>query len=167
MNSSIKILVSVLLITLSQAAFSIEGELRDLQGEWVNLSSFQAQGRWLVFNVWAPRCPPCVDEAPELDAFHIDHHQAEAMVIGLALDYPSFGYAKADEVRRFVDDYFLSFPILMLDADTASELFGEKLKAVPTTYIVSPEGQVVKKLVGGVSQHRLEKLLGELKRESP
>lgn len=155
--------VSLLLMLCSMSAVAIDRQLEGLDGQQHHLNEYLQQGKWVVFNVWGPRCPPCIDEAPELDSFHLDHQETDAIVVGLALDYPSFGYAKKAEIEEFVEDYLLSFPILLLDGDTASEIFGKKLNGVPTSYIVSPEGELVRQITGGLSQAELERIIDGLK----
>ncbi len=155
--------LSLLLCLGNLPALAIDRQLEGLDGKQYQLSDYTQQGKWVIFNVWAPRCPPCIDEAPELDSFHLDHRDTDAIVVGLAIDYPSFGYAKRAEVQQFVENYLLSFPILLLDGDTVSEIFAKKLNGVPTSYIISPEGKLVRQITGGLSQSELEGIIDGLK----
>ncbi len=162
-NCFVSGLTGLLLAVISLSVLALDAELEGLDGKRHSLNEYLDGDKWVVFNVWATRCPPCIDEAPELDSFYLDHKDSDAIVVGLALDYPSFGYAKREEVEQFVEDYLLSFPVLLLDGDTVSEIFATPLRAVPTTYIVSPEGTLVRQITGGLSQKRLEQILEKLK----
>ena len=63
--------------------------------------------RFVVLNFWAPWCPPCVREMPELDRFARSEAGKNALVIGLAIDEPP-------AVARFVAAHPVSFPISVL-----------------------------------------------------
>jgi len=83
------------------AAASPDITLAGLDGKDHHLGEYIGQGKWVLLNVWGPRCPPCLEEIPELVSFHEAHVGEDAMVVGMALDFPSFGYARRDEVARF------------------------------------------------------------------
>jgi thiol-disulfide isomerase/thioredoxin len=64
-------------------------------------------GRFVVLNFWAPWCPPCVREMPELDRFARSAAGKDVLVIGLAIDEQA-------AVDRFVAAHPVSFPIAVL-----------------------------------------------------
>ena len=63
--------------------------------------------RVVVLNFWAPWCPPCVKEMPEIDRFARSAAGKDVLVIGLAID-------EAPAVERFVAAHPVSFPISIL-----------------------------------------------------
>jgi thiol-disulfide isomerase/thioredoxin len=63
--------------------------------------------RFVVLNFWAPWCPPCVREMPELDRFARSDAGKNTLVIGLAID-------EEPAVARFVAAHPVSFPISVL-----------------------------------------------------
>jgi len=130
--------------------------LKGLDGKNHHLSEYIGKGKWVVLNVWGPNCPPCVEEMPELQNFHDAHKDKDAIVLGMALDYPSFGYAKEDEVRQFVDDYFITFPILLGDAEVVARFGGGPLQGTPTSLVYTGEGKLVAVQVGAVTQKIIE-----------
>jgi thiol-disulfide isomerase/thioredoxin len=79
--------------------------VRTLDGR--TLANADIAGRVVVLNFWAPWCPPCVREMPELDAFARSDAGKNALVIGLAIDEQS-------AVERFVAAHPVSFPISIL-----------------------------------------------------
>ena len=84
------------------------------------------------------------------------------MVLGIAIDFPSFGYAKAGEVRAFLDDYLLDFPVLLADHSVYGKLTdGSVLPAVPTSLLYTPEGQLAVTHVGTLTQATLEAYLAD------
>ncbi len=71
------------------------------------LSNADIAGRVVVLNFWAPWCPPCVREMPELDRFARSEAGKDALVIGLAID-------EKPAVDKFVAAHPVSFPISIL-----------------------------------------------------
>ena len=156
-----------LLITLSMPATVSAGDdplLKNLQGGQQKLSEYLGQGKWVLFNIWGPKCPPCLEEVAELVSIHEDHKDKDAMVVSLALDFPSFKYAKEDEVAAFVDDYFINFPVLLGDAGLAERVTGERLLGTPTTYLYDPEGKLAAVRVGTVTQEMIEQFIGRYRK---
>lgn len=139
--------------------------LKGLDGADHPLSEYIGRGKWVVLNVWGPACPPCVDEMPELQAYYDAHKDKDAIVVGVAIDYPSFGYAKVDQVRRFVDEYFISFPILLGDANIASQFGGGPLEGTPTTFVFTPDGDLVAMQLGAVTQKIIEDFIAGYRHE--
>ena len=71
------------------------------------LSNADIAGRVVVLNFWAPWCPPCVREMPELDRFARSDAGKDVLVIGLAIDEQA-------AVDKFVAAHPVSFPIAIL-----------------------------------------------------
>ena len=130
--------------------------LPDLAGTEHSLSDYR--GRWVVVNYWATWCPPCLDEIPELVDFHEKHKERDAVVLGVNLEKIEVG-----ELRGFVDDYFITYPILVQKPVPRTAL-GD-VPGLPTTYVVSPEGEVVARQVGPLTGRMLEDFLAEMARE--
>jgi len=135
--------------------------LKNLQGDDQRLSDYLGKGRWVLFNIWGPKCPPCLEEVSELVSFQDDHMDKDAMVVSLALDFPSFQYAKVDEVATFVDEYFVNFPVLLGDANLAEQVTGERLLGTPSTYLYSPSGELTAIRVGTVTQEMIENFIAK------
>src|SRR5690606_9448400 len=89
---------------ITQAAEEIV--LQDLSGTTHHLSQYV--GKWLIINYWATWCPPCLEEVPELVALYDARHKQDVMVIGVVFDYET-----VEEVRRYVDDMLMSYPIVL------------------------------------------------------
>ncbi len=136
-------------LAASPGVGAAEFALPDLDGRIHRLSQYQ--GRWVVVNYWATWCPPCLDELPELLEFHEAH---APRVVLLGVNYEDIGEQR---LRRFVDDYFISYPVLRAEPDGST--FAGPLVGLPTTYLVSPEGRVVATRLGGVTRRSLEALL--------
>lgn len=126
-----------------------------LDGRQHALSEYLTQSKWTVIGVWGPRCRYCHDEMPERELMH-RARSADINVIGIAVDYPSMGYAKANEVREFVGKHRLSYPILLSDGEIVPALGGGEFIGTPTTLIFNPQGQLVVRQPGRVSNKVIE-----------
>jgi len=149
-----------LLILLTILTFTAHADititLKSIDNSQHKLSDYIGHGKWVVLNIWGTRCPPCREEMPELAAFHDEHKDSNAIVVGIAIDFPSYGYAKQDEVASFAEDYFIDFPILLSDSSITEKIGLGYLEGLPTTYMFNPKGEVVGKQVGGITQQILE-----------
>ncbi len=165
-----RINLSILLLTslLSGNAYaSFDVSLKSINDKQHKISEYIGHGKWAVLNIWGTRCPPCREEMPELVRFHDEHKDNDAIVIGIAIDFPSYGYAKQDEVISFADDYLIDFPILLSDASITEKIGLGRLEGLPTTYVFNPKGEIVGMQVGGISQKILEDFIEKIKRQTP
>jgi thiol-disulfide isomerase/thioredoxin len=126
--------------------------LQDVEGAEYRLSDFR--GKWVLVNYWATWCPPCIAEMPELEAFHQMHKDRDAVVVGVNMES-----IDPDLLRSFVRDLPISYPVLMGEPATRTEL--GKIPGLPTSYLVSPAGEVVARQVGMVNREMLEKYLNK------
>ena len=124
----------------------------DLDGTMHHLSDYR--GKWVLVNYWATWCPPCLEELPELEVFHNNHKDTKAVVLGVNME--SIG---TEQLRKFVEDQFISYPILLAGEDAGdSQLLG-KVPGLPTSYLVDPGGKVVAREVGPISAASIEKFI--------
>jgi thiol-disulfide isomerase/thioredoxin len=87
------------------AAGPLPSPLQTLDGR--TITNADIAGRSLLLNFWAPWCPPCVKEMPELDRFSRSPAGANTLVIGLAID-------EKPAVDKFVAAHPIGFPIAVL-----------------------------------------------------
>jgi thiol-disulfide isomerase/thioredoxin len=156
---SIIIAASVSLPVSGYAATAADTRLEGLDGKQHALSEYLAKGKWTLVNIWGPTCPPCKEEIPELVLFHEEHMDKDAQVLGIAIDFPSFGYAKKQAVKKFFDDYLVDFPILLSDSTISRKLGAGMLEGLPTTYMYSPDGRLVAKQVGAITREIIENFI--------
>ena len=146
----------LLLLVLPQAATAVDMPLTAVNGSKVNLNQYQ--GRWLVVNYWATWCPPCIAEMPELQSFHDEHLDKGAMVIGINAENIS-----KQQLMTFLDDYFITYPNFVAGPTQQSEL--GLIPGLPTTFMVSPKGEVVARQVGPVTREMIEQFIENWKAE--
>ncbi|MDH3446584.1 MAG: TlpA family protein disulfide reductase [Gammaproteobacteria bacterium] len=144
--------LSVLLVVLALplAVRAVDMPLQDIHGNRVNISSYQ--GKWLVVNYWATWCPPCIVEMPELQSFHDAHVDKDAMVLGINTELIG-----KQRLQDFLEDYFITYPVFTSKPAQQSEL--GLIPGLPTTFLVSPQGDVVARQVGPVTREMIEQFI--------
>ncbi|MGC2166574.1 MAG: TlpA disulfide reductase family protein [Gallionella sp.] len=139
----------VLLVCSAQVALADNWSLTDKDG--VKLTLAGLQGKWVLVNFWAPWCPPCIQEMPELDS--IQNHHKDLQVIGVAVMYGS-----RKEVTEVLTKQSVSYPIVYGNEDTAGDFGG--IDGLPTSFLYSPTGKLVGHHQGPLTQRELEQVIG-------
>jgi thiol-disulfide isomerase/thioredoxin len=104
------------------------------------VSTAEWHGKVVLLNFWATWCPPCRDEIPELVDL-AERYKDHLVVVGVSLDDADEG-----EVAKFAKDFGINYPIVMASREILAEYGG--VPALPTLFVVSPDGKVVQKHVG-------------------
>lgn len=132
---------------VGQRAPAVAGEV--VLGEPFDLG---ASDRWVVVNFFATWCVPCRVEHPELRAFEQEHRAlGDARVISVVYDQDP------DVVRDFFQENGGDWPVF--DSDEGRTAFEWGVTGVPESYLVSPTGIVVEKIVGGVTKADLDAMI--------
>lgn len=127
-------------------------ELVDLDGRTVSLVDYR--GQYVLINNWAIWCPPCRSEMPVLEAFYQDHRDQGFTLIAIEAGDPP------DLVQEFVDRYRLSF-LVWLDPENKA-LRGFANNALPSSYLIDPEGRVVLGWSGAMTRQTLDRYIAPL-----
>ena len=149
---SLRHMFLVFMLLLPAAAFAepIDFELPGLDGKQYKLSDYR--GKWVLVNFWATWCPPCLEEMPDLELFHAKHKDNDAVVLGLNMEDISM-----QKLEKFVEQQFVSYPILL--TDTTSKLPFGRVSGLPTSFLISPEGEVAARQVGVVTAKSIERFM--------
>ena len=128
---------------------------KNLNGDGQTLSPWQ--GKIIVLNFWAPWCPPCLEEMPELSNLHQTYQNKNVVVIGLSAEdlKTTQDYFKEDPKRA------VSYPIVVgdLDAMDLSAKLGNQRGVLPYTVIINSDGSIIKTFLGRINQPLIEKSL--------
>ena len=114
--------------------------LQTIDGNDLNLAD--QDGRVLLVNFWATWCAPCRKEIPDLIDLQNDLGDEGLTVVGISLDQEG-----ESAVRSFMSDYDFNYPVVVDPRGRTEQGFGATY-GLPTTFVVSPDGEVVKRVLG-------------------
>jgi thiol-disulfide isomerase/thioredoxin len=129
-----------------------------LGGQEVNLSQVLAQGKPVVLNFWAGLCPPCRLEMPDLQAVH-ETFGDQVVLLGLDVG-PFTALGSNEDGRALIQELGVTYP-----AGTTSEsriVRDFQVTGMPSTYFIKPDGEVVRKWTGLLTEAKLSELVQEL-----
>ncbi len=131
-------IVVILFLRTTPPFETVGGEFHTLKSE-----------KWTLVNYFAEWCKPCLEEIPELNALA---ENESVRVFGVSYDKLS-----ETDIISIVERHHIQFPLIK----TASlESFPLSLPSVlPTTYVLSPKGEVVHVIRGKVTEGEIDALL--------
>jgi peroxiredoxin len=124
-------------------------------GELINASDFT--GKTLLVNFWATWCTPCRHEMPMLMDMQREYGSKGFQVVGIALD-------DVQSVRDFIDQYGISYPILVGQADVmaASAEYGNVKGVLPYSVLVDKTGIIRWQYSGEIHPEDVSRWLDKL-----
>ena len=114
-------------------------------------------GKLLVLNFWATWCPPCVAETPSLNEMARQLKSQGVVVVGVSIDKNPAAY------RAFTERMRIGFETMRDPEARISSSFGTF--KFPETYLITPDGRVVDKVISDqdwMSPEALEALRSRL-----
>ena len=123
----------------------LEFETTDVYGNKVTSAELFSKNKVTMVNIWASWCGPCVREMPELEKLGAEFAKNGCGIIGVLTDgNEKEGLADGLEILK---ETGVTYPVIKPWSSFESELH---FTAVPTTYFVDSEGNIlqVKPVVG-------------------
>ncbi len=114
--------------------------LKDLQGKTYNLNDYK--GKIVLVQFWATYCGPCRHEMPTMNKMMEKMGAARFKILAV-----NMGESKAD-VEKFVSEVKPKFTILL--DKSGKSITGWRVFAVPSNFIIDPQGKIRYTLFGGV-----------------
>jgi len=130
----------------------LKQELRSPDGEVLPSASWR--GKTLVFNFWAPWCPPCVEEMPELVRVQEKYRSKNVLFVGIGVDSPS-------NLRQFLLKTPVNYPIVLggLEGSNWAKSMGNPSSGLPFTVLIDEKGSIKKVKLGKISEDELSSWL--------
>ncbi len=110
--------------------------LPDVSGNARNVSEWN--GKVLVVNFWATWCKPCRKEMPLFADLQTEYGGRGLQFVAIAID-------KVEEVRTFIAEIGVNFPVLIVDGlrgPPLSQRFGNHTGVLPFTAVVDRAGVI-------------------------
>lgn len=108
-------------------------KMRNLDGKTVDFENLK--GKVIFLNIWATWCAPCIAEMPNIQRLYEKVGSDRIAFVMLSMDQGS-----VEKVQKFIDKKGFTFPVYMPVSQLPQEF---STSAIPTTIIVSPEGEIV------------------------
>ena len=130
-----------------------------MDGTTVRSTNF-AGGVRLV-NFWATWCGPCIVEIPDLIEVQSKYERFGFSVIGISIDDPTTpGQPPRNLVENFAVQYGMNYPVVMTRPGgyLVEDQYGE-VNAIPSTFLVDRNNNIVRTVVGSRDQAFFEALV--------
>ena len=135
----------------------------DLDGNTVSQEIF-SQSKLTMVNVWATYCNPCLSEMPELGELAGEYRSDEFQIIGIVSDVQEGADLEMTVyAATLVEQTGAAYPHLLLNESLFNAMLSG-VSAVPTTFFVDENGEVLDTVVGAMDKDSWkEKIDGLLK----
>lgn len=114
----------------------------DEKGNRVTFAEF-SKGNVVLINFWATWCGPCKRELPDLVALQDETKDRNIKILGISVDRDA---DVLNLVRNFSAEARLNYPVV-IDNGELEEAFGG-IRAIPTSFFVNKNGEIVKRMIG-------------------
>ena len=144
-------------VAASKAPAPLLGLERVDNGQLQTLDEYIGKGSWVIVNVWSPDCSFCVQELPTLERF--GKANPEVKILGVTIDFPSFGRGKRDRIEAFLTRHPLPFTLFIADRKEASIVIGRRLVGIPLIAIFHPDGRPIARWPGIIEPDEIIKIM--------
>ncbi|MDO5715322.1 MAG: TlpA family protein disulfide reductase [Tissierellia bacterium] len=112
-----------------------------LEGEKLASEDYFSQSALTMVNVWGTFCPPCIHEMPDLAKLHQDYEESEFQILGLIIDTTVNAATNVEEAEEIVKSSNVTYTNILVSPSLEEYL--SNFQAVPTTFFVDAQGNVV------------------------
>ena len=112
--------------------------LASTNGSKIKLTDYK--GKVVILDFWATWCPPCRKGIPDLIELQ-KNYKNDLVIIGISVDTDT-----RNDVIPFMKQYGINYHIVYADNDVVQN-YGS-IQAIPTSFIIDKEGNIVTSFVG-------------------
>jgi peroxiredoxin len=129
----------------------LEWKVRAVDGSEIDLA--RLRGKVVLLDFWATRCPPCVEELPNVLATYKKFHDKGFEIIGISSD------ENAEILLRFVKARGITWPQYLDSYTQISQHW--KINGLPSMWLINKKGLVANKNARPDLEGKVAKLLAE------
>lgn len=115
-------------------------------------SLLELKGKMIILNFWVSTCPYCREEMPWLEKIHKENNGSIA-IIGINTG------EKSTKAQFFIDYLNITYPIIIDSDASIQRSYGIVYK--PSTVLISPKGNIIKRIPGQLSRNLLSAETGK------
>ncbi|MDQ0271129.1 thiol-disulfide oxidoreductase ResA [Cytobacillus purgationiresistens] len=127
--------------------------LVDMEGESHRLSDYKGQGVFL--NFWGTWCKPCEKEMPYINNQYKQFEDQGVQTLAINISESNLA------VSKFLDRHNLDFPVVIDKDGQVRNAYG--IGPLPATFLVDPEGKVVKYHTGTLTESMVREFMEQIK----
>jgi peroxiredoxin len=113
-------------------------------------------GKPVIVTFWATDCPPCVEEIPDLIKLYNQYHESGLEIIAVAMDFDP-----PNHVIDMTNDKHLPYKVALDLTSEVALAFGGVM-FTPSTFLIAPDGSVIKKLIGAFDPAQMNSTINSL-----
>ena len=108
-----------------------------------SINTEKLRGKVVFLNFWATWCGPCRAEMPSMEALYRRFKDRDLEILAVNVQ------ESPRQVTAFMDQWGLTFPAVLDSRGIVGNIYG--VMALPTTYIINREGEIIARLVGSLN----------------
>ena len=159
MRNKLKLLVFFTALLLTAGIVLANETASKFFGNETAINDYAGKGKWLVVMIWASDCHVCNKEAHQYMAFHKQHKDKDAQVLGLSMD----GKEKLTDAKDFMKRHQLNFPNLIGEPIDIASMYQERTGGnwvgTPSFMVFNPKGELVGAQAGAVPVSIIESFI--------
>lgn len=141
----------LLFSSLASAQQVADFSFKDINGKQHRFSDYK--GQWVIVNYWSTYCGPCIAELPALKRLAAQY-RGKVTVLGM-----DAGETPDQQMKQFIRQKGINYTVVPTQ-DSSMFALG-LIYGVPTTFIVSPQGQIVDTHMGVITLQQMQRYVGQ------
>ncbi len=129
-----------------------------LGGSSISFKQILEHEKPVVLNFWAALCPPCRAEMPDIQKVS-EQYQGEVIFLGLDVG-PFLLLGTGDQALHLLNLLKITYPSGSTESGQVIQDY--EISSMPTTFFITPKGEIQRKWAGLLNEEKLVELVEEL-----